>query len=222
MDAILDKTIVLFRFLTDKDVFEDYYKRHLARRLYLGRSVSDDAERTMLQKLKLECGSNFVTKLEGMLKDVGFSEELNTGYKRYLDNLDSEVGVPPLGDSVQEARMSGDLTLRRAVALQRAQRPGAELSVQVCTSSFWPTTPEVPCILPAEFVRITKSFERYFNTRFTGRKLTWHAEHGNVDVRVRFDKGAPKEVNVATQGFVVLSLFENLQKGEEIGYPVRV
>lgn len=92
VDAILDKTIVLFRFLTDKDVFEDYYKRHLARRLYLGRSVSDDAERTMLQKLKLECGSNFVTKLEGMLKDVGFSEELNTGYKRYLDNLDSEVG----------------------------------------------------------------------------------------------------------------------------------
>ena len=92
----------------------------------------------------------------------------------------------------------------------------------MCTSSFWPTTPEVPCILPAEFVRITRSFERYFNTRFTGRKLTWHAEHGNVDVRVRFDKGAPKELNVATQGYVVLSLFENLQKGEEIGYPVRI
>jgi cullin 3 len=95
VDAILDKTIVLFRFLNDKDVFEDYYKRHLARRLYLGRSLSDDAERTMLQKLKLECGASFVAKLEGMLKDVGLSEQLNTGYKRYLDGLDSDVSTVP-------------------------------------------------------------------------------------------------------------------------------
>lgn len=50
---MLDKTITLFRFLQDKDVFERYYKQHLAKRLLLNRSVSDDAERGMLSKLKV-------------------------------------------------------------------------------------------------------------------------------------------------------------------------
>ena len=53
MDSVLDKTITLFRFLCDKDVFERYYKQHLAKRLLFNRSVSDDAERGMLGKLKV-------------------------------------------------------------------------------------------------------------------------------------------------------------------------
>lgn len=53
MDQVLDKTITLFRFLCDKDVFERYYKQHLAKRLLFNRSVSDDAERGMLGKLKV-------------------------------------------------------------------------------------------------------------------------------------------------------------------------
>ena len=53
VDVVLDKTITLFRFLTDKDVFERYYKNHLGKRLIQGRSVSDDAERGMVAKLKV-------------------------------------------------------------------------------------------------------------------------------------------------------------------------
>lgn len=53
MQVVLDKTITLFRFLTDKDVFERYYKNHLGKRLIQGRSVSDDAERGMVAKLKV-------------------------------------------------------------------------------------------------------------------------------------------------------------------------
>lgn len=59
MDDVLDKTITLFRFLQDKDVFERYYKQHLAKRLLLNRSVSDDAERGMLSKLKVHLGDGF-------------------------------------------------------------------------------------------------------------------------------------------------------------------
>ena len=36
-------------------MFEKYYKQHLAKRLLGGRTVSDDAERGMLVKLKTEC-----------------------------------------------------------------------------------------------------------------------------------------------------------------------
>jgi len=53
IERILDKVMTLFRFIQEKDVFERYYKQHLAKRLLLGRSVSDDAERSMISKLKV-------------------------------------------------------------------------------------------------------------------------------------------------------------------------
>lgn len=53
IETILDKTMVLFRFLLEKDVFERYYKTHLAKRLLLNKSVSDDFEKNMISKLKV-------------------------------------------------------------------------------------------------------------------------------------------------------------------------
>ena len=52
----------------DEDAFEEYYKRHLARRLLNQKSASDDSEKMMISKLKSECGCQFTSKLEGMFK----------------------------------------------------------------------------------------------------------------------------------------------------------
>ena len=84
VDVVLDKTITVFRFITDKDVFERYYKGHLAKRLLLGRSVSDDAERGMLAKLKVECGHQFTQKLEGMFHDMRISADTMEAYRNHL------------------------------------------------------------------------------------------------------------------------------------------
>ncbi|KAI0359841.1 Cullin-domain-containing protein [Trametes cingulata] len=84
VDIVLDKTITVFRYVTDKDVFERYYKGHLAKRLLLGRSVSDDAERGMLAKLKVECGYQFTQKLEGMFHDMKISAETMQAYRDHL------------------------------------------------------------------------------------------------------------------------------------------
>ena len=81
---MLDKTITVFRYLTEKDAFERYYKTHLAKRLLTGRSVSDDAERGMLSKLKVECGYQFTQKLEGMFHDMKTSGDTMTAYKAHL------------------------------------------------------------------------------------------------------------------------------------------
>lgn len=56
IETILDKTMVLFRYLLEKDVFERYYKAHLAKRLLLNKSVSDDSEKNMISKLKVSRG----------------------------------------------------------------------------------------------------------------------------------------------------------------------
>ena len=39
VEAVLDRVMMLFRYLQEKDVFEKYYKQHLAKRLLSGRTA---------------------------------------------------------------------------------------------------------------------------------------------------------------------------------------
>jgi hypothetical protein len=48
----LDQVMILFKYLHEKDIFEAFYKKHLSKRLLLGKSASYDLEKSMLAKLK--------------------------------------------------------------------------------------------------------------------------------------------------------------------------
>jgi cullin 3 len=61
----LNGTVTLIQYLTEKHIFEQYYKQHLAERLLLNKSTSYDAERNMMAKLKTECGCHSIDVLEG-------------------------------------------------------------------------------------------------------------------------------------------------------------
>ncbi|KAJ0692919.1 putative cullin protein, neddylation [Helianthus annuus] len=80
VEVVLDKVMMMFRYLHEKDVFEKYYKQHLAKRLLSGKDVSDDAERSLVLKLKTECGYQFTSKLEGMFTDMKTSQDTNDGF----------------------------------------------------------------------------------------------------------------------------------------------
>lgn len=82
LERLLDKIMVLFRFIHGKDVFEAFYKKDLAKRLLVGKSASVDAEKSMLSKLKQECGGGFTSKLEGMFKDMELSKDINIAFKQ--------------------------------------------------------------------------------------------------------------------------------------------
>lgn len=84
LDRILDKIMVLFRFIHGKDVFEAFYKKDLAKRLLVGKSASVDAEKSMLSKLKQECGGVFTLKLEGMFKDMELSKDIMVAFEQQL------------------------------------------------------------------------------------------------------------------------------------------
>ncbi len=84
LDRQLDHGLELFRFIEGKDVFEAFYKKDLARRLLLGRSASQDAERSMLARLKVECGSSFTHNLEQMFKDQELAKEEMASYKEWM------------------------------------------------------------------------------------------------------------------------------------------
>ncbi|EXV03403.1 cullin family protein [Metarhizium robertsii] len=82
LDRQLDQALELFRFIEGKDAFEAFYKKDLARRLLMGRSASQDAERNMLTKLRSECGSNFTHNLEQMFKDQELAKDEMESYRQ--------------------------------------------------------------------------------------------------------------------------------------------
>ena len=53
LEVIFVDVMTIFRYVEDKDVFEKFYKKFLANRLVGGKSVSDDAETSMISKLKV-------------------------------------------------------------------------------------------------------------------------------------------------------------------------
>ncbi|PGH04577.1 Cullin 4 [Blastomyces parvus] len=95
----LDQVLDLFRFVHGKAVFEAFYKNDLARRLLMGRSASDEAEKSMLARLRSECGSNFTHNLESMFKDMDLARDEMASYnallgpKRDRPKMDLNVNV---------------------------------------------------------------------------------------------------------------------------------
>ncbi|GAA6057300.1 hypothetical protein JCM3770_001707 [Rhodotorula araucariae] len=104
LEGVLNDVLYLFRFTQGKDIFEAFYKRDLAKRLLLNKSASVDAERSMLLKLKDECGPGFTQKLEIMFKDMDLSADVMRAYSAsaasasLADGFDLSVAVLSQGN----------------------------------------------------------------------------------------------------------------------------
>ncbi|XP_064394633.1 cullin-3-like [Halichondria panicea] len=162
VETILDKTILLFRFLQDKDIFERYYKQHLAKRLLLNKTVSDDFEKSMISKLKTECGCQFTSKLEGMFKDISLS---NTTMEKYREHVQAS-----------SISMEGiDLSVR-----------------VLTTGYWPTQSTNAPCVVPAVAQRAFDSFRRFYLAQHSGRQLTLQTHMGSADLNAVFYPSSKK------------------------------
>ncbi|XP_045770934.1 cullin-3 isoform X2 [Maniola jurtina] len=156
IEAVLDKTMVLFRFLQEKDVFERYYKQHLAKRLLLNKSVSDDSEKNMISKLKTECGCQFTSKLEGMFKDMTVSNTIMEEFKEHVLSSGSNLhGV--------------DLSVR---VLTTGFWP---------TQSATPK-----CNIPTTPRTAFEVFRSFYLAKHSGRQLSLQPQLGSADLHATF------------------------------------
>ncbi|XP_047515451.1 cullin-3-B isoform X1 [Pieris napi] len=161
IEAVLDKTMVLFRFLQEKDVFERYYKQHLAKRLLLNKSVSDDSEKNMISKLKTECGCQFTSKLEGMFKDMTVSNTIMEEFKEHVISSGSNLhGV--------------DLSVR---VLTTGFWP---------TQSATPK-----CNIPAAPRMAFEVFRSFYLAKHSGRQLSLQPQLGSADLHATFRGALP-------------------------------
>jgi len=208
IDIVLEKAIVLLRYVQDKDLFERYYKKHLCRRLLMNKSISNEVEKQMISKMKIELGNNFTLKLEAMFKDMTISEDLTAGFKKHVEGL-------------------GEKEPKRI-----------ELAINVLTSMTWPlesmggTASEEEgarprCNFPLAVDKIKRGFEKFYSQKHSGRQLTWLANMGSADIKAVFPKVAQKDgsfkerrhdLNVSTYGMVILLLFNELPADKHLTF----
>lgn len=81
LEQALADTMRVFKYIEDKDVFQKFYSRMLARRLINESSASDDAEASMITKLKDACGYEYTSKLQRMFQDIALCKDLNDQFK---------------------------------------------------------------------------------------------------------------------------------------------
>lgn len=92
LESRIEGAINIFKLLNTKDVFEAFYFQQLAKRMLLDKSKSNDLEKSVISKLKAECGANFISRLQNMQKDIDFSKSYMENFKKeYAPNMDFHV-----------------------------------------------------------------------------------------------------------------------------------
>ncbi|KAE8009557.1 hypothetical protein FH972_005988 [Carpinus fangiana] len=86
IEETLEKVVKLLAYISDKDLFAEFYRKKLARRLLFDRSANEEHEKSILTKLKQQCGAQFTSKMEGMVTDLTLARENQTNFEDYLRN----------------------------------------------------------------------------------------------------------------------------------------
>ncbi|CAG8456136.1 9200_t:CDS:10 [Ambispora leptoticha] len=159
----------------DKDVYQKFYSRLLAKRLIYGSSVSDEAEANMISRLKTICGVEYTSKLQRMFTDITVSADINSSFSEYLKAKPLNLGV--------------DFTILVLTA-------GAWPLTQVSTTDFQ---------LPLELEKSVSYFESFYNEHHSGRKLTWLWHLSKADVKLGYlDKRYEFSVSLYQLGVLLL------------------
>uniref|UniRef100_UPI00398E3EA3 cullin-2 isoform X3 n=1 Tax=Pristiophorus japonicus TaxID=55135 RepID=UPI00398E3EA3 len=177
----LTSFITVFKYIDDKDVFQKFYARMLAKRLIHGLSMSMDSEEAMINKLKQACGYEFTSKLHRMYTDMNVSADLNNKFTAtFLRQQDTVIDL------------------------------GISFQIYVLQAGAWPLTqaPSSTFAIPQELEKSVQMFELFYNQHFSGRKLTWLHYLCTGEVKMNY-LSKPYVAMVTTYQMAVLLAFNN-------------
>ncbi|MBN3286560.1 CUL2 protein, partial [Polyodon spathula] len=176
----LTSFITVFKYIDDKDVFQKFYARMLAKRLIHGLSLSMDSEEAMINKLKQACGYEFTSKLHRMYTDMSVSADLNNKFNNFIKTQETVVDL------------------------------GISFQIYVLQAGAWPLThvPSSTFAIPQELEKSVQMFELFYNQHFSGRKLTWLHYLCTGEVKMNY-LSKPYVAMVSTYQMAVLLAFNN-------------
>ncbi|XP_028290220.1 cullin-2-like isoform X2 [Gouania willdenowi] len=176
----LTSFITVFKYIDDKDIFQKFYARMLAKRLIHGLSLSMDSEEAMINKLKQTCGYEFTSKLHRMYTDMSVSADLNNKFNNFIKTQETVVDL------------------------------GISFQIYVLQAGAWPLTqiPSSTLAIPQELEKSVQMFELFYNQHFSGRKLTWLHYLCTGEVKMNY-LSKPYVATVTTYQMAILLAFNN-------------
>lgn len=164
--------MVLFKYLEDKDVFQTFYTTKLSKRLIHSVSASDESEASMISKLKEACGFEYTNKLQRMF--TGSCTLSPSVFRTHRPLLDMSLSKD-LTDSFKE-RMT-----------QNHDDMDITFSIMVLGTNFWPLNPPPhEFVIPAEILTTYDRFQKYYQQKHSGRKLTWLWNYSKNELRTNY------------------------------------
>ncbi|KAJ3753066.1 ubiquitin-protein ligase [Lentinula raphanica] len=155
LEGALNRVMILFKYLEDKDVFQTFYTTKLSKRLIHGVSASDESEASMISKLKEACGFEYTNKLQRMFTDMSLSKDLTDSFKEKMSQEHDDT----------------DITF----------------SIMVLGTNFWPLNPPPhEFVIPAEILTTYDRFQKYYQKKHSGRKLTWLWNYSKNELRTNY------------------------------------
>jgi cullin 1 len=186
MQKMQVEIMTVFKYIEDKDVFQTFYRRSLAKRL-VNVTTSDDAEAAMITKLKEACGFEYTNKLHRMFQDIQTSKELNVHYRDWL------------GTNFDEAE----------------QKQQLDSSYNVLATGVWPLlAPSTTFVPPLVIQKTCDRFIAFYGNKHSGRKLTWLWQLSKGELRmnhVKMGGKVPYTLQVSTYQMAILVLFNEAE-----------
>ena len=179
-ETYIRQVVSIVKYIQERDVFQEFYRKNLAKRLFQNQSISMVSEKYMIEQLRVVCGFGSVDKfnrMDRMVTDIESSSGLNQSFYDYLT----------------ESNHNNDL---------------ASFHINVLSAGFWPLgrTPTVTARVPEDIQRFVDLFREFYDTKFVGRRLSWLHHKCSGDIILRgFEKSYM--VNMSTYQYAVLNLF---------------
>jgi len=179
----------VFKYIEDKDVFQTFYSKNLAKRLIHGTSASEDLEGNMIGKLKSACGYEYTSKLQRMFTDMTVSRDLLERFKSYLEDSNKTGGL------------------------------GVDFNALVLATGSWPLQPpSTNFSVPKDLQACEQTFLKFYTDQHSGRKLNWLHQLSKGEVKMKkytlvcstyqmgillqfnqYEKMTTDEIHIATQ-----------------------
>ncbi|KAL7417955.1 Cullin-domain-containing protein [Mrakia frigida] len=157
LEETLNQVMILFKYIGDKDVFQKWYWKMLCKRLINSMSISDEAEASMITKLKEAAGFEYTNKLQRMFTDMSLSKDLSDTFN----------------EKMQQTHDAKDLDV--------------DFNITVLGAGFWPLEPKpTEFTIPVDIQKCYDRFLRYYQSKHSGRKLTWLWHVSKTEIRTRY------------------------------------
>jgi len=194
--------------------------RGLSRRLLLKKVASVDAERAILDRIKIECSGDLGKKTETMFKDIALNSRMAPSFldKLHLENLDNQKrqnhnGDDPVSSQLSSARSTlstfgvfffdiflealSELNAESEALMKEFTRnhDGLEFNFFVLEQGSWPIRLKVKTVnLPAVISSVQARFTEFYKSRRKGKCLTFVPHMSTALVFAKLDPERPENV----------------------------